>query len=440
MTALILRSMSRLLVAGLFLTSVAAPALAQRPEKTPPARPQTPDAPPPDTTTPPDSFSFLGEPHKLTRAIDFVGDRFEPSDEVKNGFYPELGYMITGSGWISAGPGYRHRFLGDLAFVDASAAISWRAYKIAQARVEFRPYKTTDSAFAFGSQVFWQDATQIRYYGLGPDSSKSDKGLYRMRDVDVVGYAHYRKNLLTIEGSGGWLRHPSIDSPAGPFRAGFTDARDLFTETEAPGLTDAPPSFLHGAVNASIDMRNAAGYSTRGGLYRAGVAAYSDRDTGQFSFRRYDVEATQFIPLLPQGGWVLAMHGWLVGSQTSDGNTVPVYMLPSLGGTNTLEGYTNYRFHDRNLLLASVESRWALMRHVDVALFFNAGNVAPRVGDLNFDKRSIGVGLRVHTQHTTFGRLDIGHSKEGWTLSFKMDDPFGMSHRSPRMAQAPFVP
>lgn len=438
MTADLRRNIAVLFLAGLFLTGVATSAFAQKPEKSPPARPQTPETP--TTETPPEPVGLIGEPSIFTRGVEFAGERFEPSDQVKSGFYPELGYMISGSGWISAGPGYRHTFLDDMAFVDASAAISWRTYKIAQARVEFRPYKTTGRAFAFGSQVFWQDATQIRYYGLGPDTSKSDKGAYRMQSVDVVGYARYTIHPLTIDGSGGWLRHPSIDSPAGPFRRGFADARDLFDEAGAPGLTTDPPNFLHAAVNASVDTRNAAGHATRGGLYRAGVAVYSDRDSGQFSFRRYDVEGTQFIPVMPERGWVLALHGWLVGSQTSDGDSVPVYMLPSLGGHDTLEGYADYRFHDRSLLLASVESRWAFMRHVDLAVFFNAGNVAPRVGDLNLDKTSVGFGFRVHTRRTTFGRLDFAHSKDGWRMLFKMDDPFALGRRSPRLAQAPFVP
>jgi hypothetical protein len=40
--------------------------------------------------------------------------------------------MVTGAGWISAGPGYRRHFFDGHAFVDASTAISWRAYKMAQ--------------------------------------------------------------------------------------------------------------------------------------------------------------------------------------------------------------------------------------------------------------------------------------------------------------------
>src|SRR5262249_32370572 len=97
-------------------------------------------------------------------------------------------------------------------------------------------------------------------------------------------------------------------------------------------------------------------------------------------------------------------------------------------------------FHDRNLLLAGAESRWALWRHLDAALFFDAGNVARRVSDLNLRKTSVGGGLRVHTQTATIGRLDVAHSTEGWRVFFKLDDPFGLSRLSRRTAAAPFVP
>ena len=134
------------------------------------------------------------------------------------------------------------------------------------------------------------------------------------------------------------------------------------------------------------------------------------------------------------------MHGWGVFSETSSGNTVPFYLLPTLGGNDTLRGYNDYRFHDRNLLLASAESRWALFRSVDAAAFFDAGNIGARAGDLNLKKTSWGGGLRVHTRTTTLARLDVGHGREGWQVFFKITDPFGLKRLSRRTADVPFVP
>jgi outer membrane protein assembly factor BamA len=117
--------------------------------------------------------------------------------------------------------------------------------------------------------------------------------------------------------------------------------------------------------------------------------------------------------------------------------------LPSLGGKNTLRGYRDYRFHDRDMQVFNAESRWALFTHVDAAIFADAGKVASVAGDLDFKhlRKSYGAGLRVHTRTATVGRLDFGHSTEGWRVVFKINDPFKRSTLSGgRTEVIPFVP
>jgi hypothetical protein len=394
---------------------------------------QTPEPP----AGPPLAPGYLHESSMFAKVIDNIGDRLTPGPGMpKDGFYPEFGYMVTGSGWISLGPGYHHKFADDRGLFETSAALSWRAYKMAQARVEF--HAIGEDKLTIGAQGIWSDFTQIHYFGLGRDSLKADQAAYRLQDFDTFGWLRYNLHPVVITGTVGWLDRPSISGPAGYFRAGFADATTLFDETQAPGLHD-PAGFLHADVSAAIDTRDQPLHASRGGMYRVSMAEYSDRDTGQFSFQRYEAEAVQMLPLGSKN-WVLAMHGWLVGSNTGDNHVVPLYLMPALGGHDTLRGYTNFRFHDRDLLLASVESRWALTSRVELAAFFDSGNVAPRLGDLNLSKNSVGVGVRVHTRRATFGRLDLAHSKEGWQLVFKMDDVFQPSRRSRQGATVPFVP
>ena len=289
-----------------------------------------------------------------------------------------------------------------------------------------------------GAQGRWQDFTQINYFGIGPDSLESLQSEYRLKDTDVLGYGSVRPNRwLSVGGRFGWLRRPTLEASAGPFGRDFPNTLEVFPED--PGVAQQP-DFLHGDVFIAADTRDQRSHPTRGGYYRAAAAAYSDRDLNQNSFRRYDAEGAQLLPLAGKT-WVLALHGWGAFSDTSGNNQVPFYFLPSVGGDNTLRGYHNYRFHDRHLLLASVESRWALFRHVDAALFVDAGNVAARVRDLNLDKRSYGAGLRVHTGTSTLGRLDVAHSHdEGWRVFFRLNDPFRLSRRGLLRPIVAFVP
>jgi hypothetical protein len=78
--------------------------------------------------------------------------------------------------------------------------------------------------------------------------------------------------------------------------------------------------------------------------------------------------------------------------------------------------------------------------HVDVAPFFDAGNVAARYSDLNFDKTSVGAGVRFHTARATIGRADAAYGSEGWRVVFRTSDPFKFSRIRQRLGQIPFAP
>jgi len=380
---------------------------------------------------------FVPEPRFIARPIKLLSNRLlAKGGQLGNGFYPEFSNMITGAGWVSIGPGYRHWLFGDRAIVDASTALSWRMYKTAQARFEFT--NLARSRLALGSQVRWQDLTQVSYFGLGPDSLEADHSQYRMKSTNVVGYATVRPiRSLAIVGRVGWLNSPTILPPGGTFK-NHPDARTVFPDDQVYAL-DEQPGFLHGEASITSDTRDSRSRPSSGGVYRAAWTAYSDRDAGDFSFRRYEVEAAQFVPFASRRV-VLALHGWVVASDTDAGRELPFYLMPTLGGSNTMRAYSEYRFQDRNLLVATIETRVALMRHVDVAAFVDAGDVAPRISGLDLGKTSYGLGLRIHTDRATFGRMDVSYGAEGWRLLFRTSDPLHLSRLSRRTAASPFVP
>ena len=198
------------------------------------------------------------------------------------------------------------------------------------------------------------------------------------------------------------------------------------------------PSFAYRDVSVTVDTRDHRGHPTTGGLYRVAWTGFTDQDHGTFSVRRSEAEATHFIPL-SRSPVVLALHGWLAASDTAADATVPFYLQPSLGGHNTLRAYTDYRFHDRNLLVVNLEARVALFTHLEAAVFADAGNVAARVSDLNLDKRSNGVGWRLNAREWTLARFDVAHGAEGWRFLARLNDPLQLS-RLTRLAPAPFVP
>jgi hypothetical protein len=368
----------------------------------------------------------------VRRAVVF-GERHFGNGEIRNGVYTDFWNMVPGSG-LSVGPGYRQWYARDHVFVDTSAAMSWRRYKTAQARIEFP--RLVKSRLTLGSQIRWQDFTHVAFFGAGPGTLEEDRGEFQIKSHNLVGYATVRPTRwLGLGAEIGWLS-PSIEAREGLLEGALI--RDVLSGSRlfAP---DGEPAFVHTELAVTADTRDFPGHPTRGGLVRLARVGYSDRDGGAFTFAQYEAEAAGFVPVAG-GRVVLAGRGLLVAADTAQGHSVPFYLLPSLGGQNSLRGYSDYRFHDRNLLLMNVEARFALMRHIDLAAFLDAGNVAPRFGGLDLSKRSIGIGARLHSKRQTYGRVDLARSAEGWRLLLSFNEPLNLSRLLRHTAAVPFVP
>jgi hypothetical protein len=377
------------------------------------------------------------EPRLITKSIRFAVDKFEGKDKRESGWYPEFSNMITGAGWVSVGPGYRQWLWNKKAFYDASAAVSWHLYTMAQTRFEAPDLGKHHGVL--GTQVMWQDETQINFFGVGPDSLESQKSQNQMRSTDAVGYASFRPwQSWTLGGEAGYLFSPNVSDPTGTFKPNVPTTIEEFPQV--PGVTPSDqPNYIHAEAAFTGDTRDYRGHPTRGGLYRIAATQYSAQDTSLFTFRQYQAEALQLIRLKGPD-WVLGLHGWVVASDVPTDHEVPFYFLPSLGGATSLRSFSNYRFHDQNLALVNAESRWALYQHVDFTAFVDAGNVAGSFSDLNIDHTSVGVGLMLHAEKSTFARLDVAHGSEGWHVYFRTSDLFRYARITRRVVGIPFVP
>ena len=357
------------------------------------------------------------------RTFTWVGSRMEGSGGVKDGLYPELGGMIPGAGWLSLGPGYRHHLFGDAAVVDASAAISWRRYSMLRSQIEWPTLLSNRLSIGVGAK--YQNFTQINYFGVGPDSDQSAQTDYRLKNIDIVGSATVRPtDWLSIGGRVGYIRGLNITAGLSSIHP---PTHDVFDGTTAPGLT-IQPRYEHADVFVEADSRNVPGYPTSGGLYRLGLATYQDVDGSGKSFRRVDADATHFVPLFHRN-WTIALRGRVALTETGAGNEVPFYLLPTLGGQNTLRGYLDYRFRDRNAALMSAEYRWPVFRMMDAALFADAGRGAVTAHGLLRERldHNYGFGLRLHSETRWIGRIDVAKGREGMRVSLSLTARFGGS-------------
>lgn len=345
------------------------------------------------------------EPSRAERFIMSLEDHFlrEPG-----GFYPSFDSVYSGGGFTLGG-GYR-RFYGDRSQWRATGLYSIKDYK----RFEVATISPDHlrGRLSVGANGGWRDATQVAFYGLGPDTpdfrtnfrlkewyANGDATLEAVRYVFLSGHLSYEDYTLESgEGSA-----PSIET--------------VFNPITAPGLGDNP-SYLHSAASAAIDWRTSPGYTRKGGYYGVTFHDYNDRDD-LHSFQRLDGEVIQHVPILRET-WVLSFRA-RVQTTLDDEDVVPYFLLPSLGSGSTLRAYPSWRFRDRHSMLMSGEWRWIPNRlGFDMALFYDTGKVVPRRGDLDFNglKSNWGFGARLHGPIATPLRIELAHGSEGWHLVF----------------------
>ena len=329
---------------------------------------------------------------------------------VVRGVFVTFGDIKQGSG-IALGPAYGKLF-DNGATIIAKATYSMRNFKLGQVYVGAPPMARGKVQISGG--VRWQDAPTLAVYPLGPDSPK-DRADYSETKTELSAQASLRPVRLLRFGLGGAFE--SFDT--GGAEGGRNPPVDqVFSPTQLPGLS-ADPEYLHSFVLAAIDSRPGLGFSRSGTLLEATLHDYRQRNDGPFSFRRVDAIARQMIPIL-HGNNVIDLSVRTSTTMADNGDVVPFFLMPDLGGGSDLRGYSSYRFRDRHSILFTGEYRWYVQEFMEMALFYDAGKVAPRRGDLDFDNltSNVGIGVRFHGPQTTALRFEVAKGDEGLRFVF----------------------
>jgi hypothetical protein len=314
-------------------------------------------------------------------------------------------------GGFPFGAGYR-RHVSPFNTVDVRGSYTVTGYT--RAEVEFvapRLFHRRGQLSVLGG---WRRATQVGFYGLGTGSGKDERTNYEFRQP----YASAALTLMptrrhwTFSGGVEWTQWDQR-----PGEGSFPSVETVFTPQTLPGL-GADVTYVHSQGTVGFDWRPFPGYARRGGYY--GVTVHDYTDTNQaFGFDRIDYEAIQHVPILREA-WVLTFHGIMQTAYDKGDQEVPFFLLPSLGGGATLRGFSSWRFRDRNSLLMQAEWRIMANQFFETALFYDAGKVAARRSDLDFNglRHDYGVGFRFHTPDATVLRIDVARSREGTRFVF----------------------
>jgi hypothetical protein len=350
----------------------------------------------------------LYEPNGLERAIDFAEDKAIFILD-REGFHPKLGSLTTGSGF-AYGLGFRDRDLfSNTGALEIWVAGSIKRYWATEARLRFP--RLADNHLYLEGWASHRDYPEENFFGLGPDSNRDDRSDYAIRTDHFGGRAGVRPVTHLLVGGGLEYLTPRLGAGQND---SFPDVTTTFPPSELPGL-DTRTDFLRSDAFVEVDYREPL-YAKKGGWYRVDFSHYADRSTDQFTFNRVDADLRQFIGFLA-GRRVLALRLFVSTSDTSAGQTMPFYLMPTLGGNDTLRGFRAYRFRAPHAIMAQSEYRWEIWSGFDGALFFDAGKVADRRGDLNFKdlETDYGIGFRFNTNNGVVFRVDTAFGSQDGT-------------------------
>lgn len=338
---------------------------------------------------------------------DLVGRLQAVFDPDRDGFYPWIG-SVMGGGWLAGGGGYRQTLARDIR-VDAMAGWSLRNYKVFDADLEMPVGAGGRLQLDVGTRLV--DAPRVHFFGIGNDSSPDTETTFDFEPKLVNAELRFNATDRVEVGGGLGLLHVGT----GPGSVG-PPIETVFSGQDIPGLAQSA-SYLVLAAHAQVDRRDALDFTRDGDWYRADWTILADRTSDGYGHQRVDLDARHYFPVVNERQ-AIAVRGLVAATLVSGGNRVPHFMMPTLGDSETLRGYSTQRFKDRHALLLQGEYRFRLNERLHTAAFLDLGKVASRAGELTLGglHPSYGLGIRLHTKDGFAIRADLARTSERWGL------------------------
>jgi hypothetical protein len=342
-----------------------------------------------------------------------------------HGFHFAGGGFPAGAG-TTYGVGFRHAFGADAVTpgpnalkIESTAASSTLGYRRLSAAVGIQ--RLGGAPVDVRVQGGYSDLPQEDFFGIGQDSLRADRTDYRLENTEAGVDVQWRPAKLFTVGSGVSIMSPRLSTGTDPR---FPSLEQRFDTSSIAGAT-TQPDFIRADASVGFDWRENLLHPHSGGRYAVQFSNFQDRDQGTYDFRRVTVDLQQYLPLSTRYR-LIALRAAAVVTDASAGHEVPFYFQPTLGGSNELRGFREFRFRDRNSLSLTAEYRWEAWWMLDGALFVDAGKVAADAQDLTLRDLDVsyGIGFRVHSNRAFVTRLDLARSREGFIPLLRFEHVF----------------
>lgn len=358
------------------------------------------------------------EEHRL------VGRVFDPP----MGVFAQVGGLSEGAGFAFGG-GYRF-VAGAGGAIDvrgvASVGLAWLA------DVTWRSDLRNRRRISFAANVASERHGNQRFYGLGPDTTTTYDSDFDLDERRVAGGMNVRLMPWLLASVGGGFARMRLsdvqfdfdddDDVIDPLNLGRDVQVQQFLDDDIPGLRDTA-HLAH--VDARVFMDTRGLQRAAGTRIEVRQAWYQDTQGAPLDFAVTHIDLQQFIPIWNDTR-VFALRAAADRLVAGDGNNVPFYLQPTIGGSRTLRAFDRQRFRDTSTLLLQAEYRYAVNPFLSGALFAETGQVASDWR--HFSSRQFrgdyGIGLRVGYGRSVVLRTDVAFGGEGPRLIIALNGMF----------------
>jgi outer membrane protein assembly factor BamA len=341
-----------------------------------------------------------------------------------NGPQVVLGGMRSGHG-MSFGVGYRKTDIwGERIGVRTTARMTIHDAYMADLRINLQGLEFGRSFFNVYAK--YEKSPRMDFYGVGPDSALSNRSSYLLEDLSAD--AQFGVTLAEHWRVGLTAGYVSTDTGPGR-RPNVPATTERFTPLEAPGIGLGSIDFARGGAFLAFDTRDTPSGTRHGAVYGVRWRQYHDLTQGLFDFRQAEFELQQYRPYFNETR-VVAFRAAATLSFQDEGQLVPVFFMPTIGGNNDLRAFARYRYYDNHSVFASVEHRWYVFRGLDMAVFADAGKVIPRKAAVNFSHLEVswGLGFRTRLRDAVVMRTDFAVGRDGFRWMWTFSDIFKMAY------------
>lgn len=352
------------------------------------------------------------------------------AEGIKDRLFLRFGGMRPGSG-LGGGLEYRDReFANGLFDLRAEALVSIRLYQ--RYELELRKLGLGHPNVSSELLVSYRDQRRIDYYGIGRDAREEDHANFRLSGLSVLGSVVVQvSDRISVGPRVGWMQ---FDTGSGT-NGSLPSIEEAFSPADTPGLAQQPDYLVFGGF-ASWDSRDDVADPTRGTFHTVQWSHYQrrgalDADDGLDNdseallvgrFQDLDVDSHTYVSV--PGKSLIAFR--FRGVFTRSDRTIPFYLMPSLGGADSLLGFDDDRFRDNSLFYANVELRRPVTLSIRLLAFADAGQVFPSLrefdpGEMEY---SYGAGMLHKIGSSNFISLALGLGREGYHLTLRGDFRF----------------